>query len=168
MSLGSIELEGLDELLSSIDKIADEKRAAAALGKACAIVERAAREKAPKGEGELRRSIASKVDGLEGIVFTPLVYAPYVEYGTGIYAEKEGRAGYWVYVDEKDESDEARDKVGKMYTLEEAKSVTAWLREQGKEAYYTNGQRPRPYMRPALEENREKVLNKIKEGIIND
>ena len=133
----SIKLEGLDELL----KLLEEKSnvdLTEPLGKACALVEAAAIQNAPKGTGELRRSINSKVEDNKGIVFTPLEYAPYVEYGTGLFAEEGGRKDVpWNYQDEKGE----------------------WHR--------TSGMKPQPFMRPALNDNREKIIELLKEGIIN-
>lgn len=118
----------------------DTEELKTALGKACALVERKAKEKAPKGTGELRRSITSKVQDNEGIVFTPLEYAPYVEYGTGLFAEGgNGRKDVpWSYQDDSGE----------------------W--------HSTSGMHPHPYMRPALEECREQIIKIIKEAIIND
>lgn len=128
-----------NSLLKRIDKMGSETNISAAIGKACALVEGEAKKKAPKDTGALRRSISSTVKGTEGIVFTPLEYAPYVEYGTGLFAEKGGRKDVpWYYKDEE----------GK------------WHR--------SSGQHPHPYMRPALNENREEILRLIKEGIIND
>lgn len=126
-----------NSLLKRIDKMGSETNISAAIGKACALVEGEAKKKAPKDTGALRRSISSTVKGTEGIVFTPLEYAPYVEYGTGLFAEKGGRKDVpWYYKDEE----------GK------------WHR--------SSGQHPHPYMRPALNENREEILRLIKEGII--
>lgn len=126
-----------NSLLKRIDGMCSETNISAAIGKACALVEGEAKKKAPKDTGALRRSISSTVRGLEGIVFTPLEYAPYVEYGTGLFAEKGGRKNVpWYYKDEE----------GK------------W--------HITSGQHPHPYMRPALNENREEILRLIKEGIV--
>ena len=131
----SIELEGLQEVLDRLD-IINPQKLNEALGKACALIERSAKEKAPKGNGELRRSITSNVEDGVGIVFTPLEYAPYVEYGTGLFAEEGGRQDVpWVYQDDRGE----------------------W--------HSTSGMKPQPYMRPALDENRERVIEIIKEGI---
>lgn len=135
----SIKLEGLEDVLGSLDGLLDAQKLESALGKACAIVERSAKEKAPKGTGELRRSITSKVDNNEGIVYTPLEYAPYVEFGTGLFAESGGRTDVpWNYQD-----DEGN-----------------W--------HSTSGMKPRPYMRPALNENREQIVRILKEAITND
>lgn len=142
--MATIEIEGLEQFTKIIESIADPKKIEKAMGKACAVIEGEAKKKAPKGTtGELRRSIESKVDveGKEvtGTVFTPLEYAPYVEYGTGLFAESGGRKDVpWSYQDDKGE----------------------W--------HSTSGMAPQPFMRPALNENREKVIEIIKEGILND
>jgi HK97 gp10 family phage protein len=138
-----IKIEGLDKVLDRLDSILDQEELMAAMGKACAIVERAAKQKAPKDTGELIRSITSKVetDGNEivGVVYTPLEYAPYVEYGTGLFAEEGGRKDVpWHYQD-----DEGN-----------------W--------HSTSGMKPQPFMRPAFNENREKILRLLKEGILDD
>ena len=79
--MDSIRLEGMEEVSRAIKNIGDLNELDRALGKCCAIVERAAKQKAPKGNGDLRRSITSKVensgDEIIGTVFTPLEYAPY-------------------------------------------------------------------------------------------
>lgn len=131
-----IEFNSFEELNEKLEKLVDKKKIEAALEKACALVERDAKTKAPKGNGELRRSIASRVEDLRGIVYTPLEYAPYVEYGTGLFAEEGGRLDVpWCYQD-----DEGN-----------------W--------HSTSGQKPQPYMRPALNENRERIKKILMEGL---
>ena len=137
-----ISLEGIDEVLESIENIGDTERFSNILGKACALVEGEAKKKAPKDTGALRNSIASEVENTEseiqGVVFTPLEYGPYIEYGTGLFAEEGGRTDVpWNYQDDKGE----------------------W--------HSTSGMRPQPFMRPALDENREKIIQMIKEGLID-
>ena len=139
----SIRFEGMDEVLDSIENLAQLEGFKQALGRACALVERDAKIKAPKGAGELRRSITSKIEDrggeLVGIVYTPLEYAPYVEYGTGLFAEEGGRQDVpWCYQDDEGE----------------------W--------HTTRGQHPQPFMRPALNENREQIMRILKEGVNND
>jgi HK97 gp10 family phage protein len=140
----NIEFEGLDEITEELAAMLNEEKIRRALGKACALVERAAKEKAPKGTGELRRSITSKVENGVGIVFTPLEYAPYVEFGTGIGAFEEGGSGHgrtdvpWSYQDDE----------GKWHT--------------------TCGQKPHTYMRPALNENREEIKRIIKQEVLQN
>lgn len=133
----NVEVKGVDELIVKLQNMADESKIQQQLGLACALVERSAKMKAPKDTGALRRSITSKVDGLTGIVFTPLEYAPYVEFGTGLFAENgAGRKDVpWNYQDDKGE----------------------W--------HSTRGQKPQPFMRPALNENRTEIIRIIKEGL---
>ena len=135
-----IKLEGLEAVFNLVDGVTDPQNVQKALGKCCALVERSAKQLAPKDNGELRRSITSKVEGLEGIVFTPLEYAPYVEFGTGLFAEDgNGRADVpWHY----------KDDAGEWHT--------------------TSGQRPQPFMRPALDQNRVQILDILKESLTND
>lgn len=165
----AIEFEGLDELLKRFDNLADTTRFDSALGDACAIVERAAKQKAPKGEGELRGSITSKIENHEGIIFTPLFYAPFVEYGTGIFAENgKGRQEVpWVYIEGSSNGTNSKKTV--YPSLEEAEQAAAYLRaEKGLDAVVTYGMKPTPYMRPALNENREKILRIFGESLSND
>lgn len=136
----TFELKNLDGVLEAIEELSDTTGLEIALGKACAVIERSAKEKAPKGTGELRRSITSKVEktpnGIQGVVFTPLEYAPYIEYGTGLFAENGGRKDVpWHYQDDQGE----------------------W--------HTTSGQHPQPFMRPALNENRERITQIIKEAL---
>ena len=133
-----------DGIIEMLERVADTETLESVLKKCCALVERSAKQKAPKGTGELRRSIESRIDyntstgTFEGVVFTPLEYAPYVEYGTGIFAEKEGRQDVpWHYKD-----DEGN-----------------W--------HSTSGLKPTPYLRPALQENREQITELLK-GVIKD
>ena len=80
-----ITIEGIEELEEKLEGLIDVQKLEAALGRACALVERSAKQKAPKDTGELRRSITSRVekDGTNpvGIVSTPLEYAPYIMCG---------------------------------------------------------------------------------------
>lgn len=135
----SIEFKGLEGIEAKLEDIADTSNIEQALGEACAIVERSAKQKAPKKTGDLRRKIESRVENLQGIVYTPLEYAPYVEYGTGLFAENGGRKDVpWRYKDDKGE----------------------W--------HSTSGQKPQPFMRPALDENREEILRILKGALLND
>lgn len=137
--MAEITVDGLEAVIEDLEELLDDKKLKMALGKACALVERTAKQKAPKGTGELRRSITSKVEGNVGIVFTPLEYAPYVEFGTGLFAETSGRKEVpWHYKDDEGE----------------------W--------HTTSGQHPHPFMRPALNENREHIKRVIKEAVLND
>ena len=131
--MSDVKVENLDGVIDALDGLVSDENMAEALAKACALVERTAKEKAPKGTGELRRSIASRVEKDYGVVFTPLFYAPYVEYGTGLFAEEGGRKDVpWHYQDDEGE----------------------W--------HSTNGMKPQPFLRPALYENREQIKRLFK------
>lgn len=135
----NVEFEGAEKLMARLDKMSDEAALKKSLETAALLVERSAREKAPKDTGALRRSIRSKVEGLEGIIYTPLEYAPYIEYGTGLFAEGNGRKDVpWNYQDDKGN----------------------W--------HSTSGLKPQPFMRPSLDENRQKILEILKEGVMDD
>lgn len=127
-----IQIKGLTQIEKKLDELSDPDKIQKAMGKACAKVEKDARKKAPVKTGALRRSITSKVemDGndVKGLIFTPMEYAPYMEYGTGLFAEKGGRNKPWSYQNAKGE----------------------W--------FYTAGSKPHPFMRPALDENREEII----------
>lgn len=133
-----------DELLRKLDDLVDIQKIERAVSRAALLVEAEAKKKAPRDNGDLARSITSKVETsgneVTGTVFTPLFYAPYVEYGTGLFAEDgDGRKDVpWHYKDDKGD----------------------W--------HSTSGQKPQPFLRPALDENREQVLRIIMEGLIDD
>ena len=139
-----ITFEGIDDVVEMIDDLVDSQELERAMAKAVLLVEREAKMKTPRDTGDLARSITSKVETsgneVEGTVFTPLYYAPYVEYGTGLFAEDgNGRKDVpWNYQD-----DEGN-----------------W--------HSTSGQKPQPFMRPALDENREQILEILKGALTND
>ena len=130
------EVINLEKLISKLNKLSDQQMEQA-LNKACILVENQAKENCPVDTGELRMSITHYVEGDTGVVGTNKQYAPYVEYGTGLFAEEGGRKDVpWCYQDDK----------GDWHT--------------------TSGQKPQPFMRPALNENREEVIRIIKEALI--
>jgi len=82
-----------------------------------------AKKTVPTRHGRLKNSITHKVEGKDVLIGTNVKYAPYVEFGTGIYAEGgNGRNTPWVYKD-----------------------------EDG--FHWTRGMRPRPFLRPAATEH---------------
>lgn len=92
-----------------------------------------AKLRAPVDERNLKKSIKSNVHakGLKGTVTVGASYAPYVEWGTGIYAKKQSLAKKvpWSYKDEDGE----------------------WHR--------TRGQRAQPFWSPSIDKG-EQVFNK--------
>lgn len=129
-------VEGMDDVMKMLDSVTSTVNVQAALRQCCALVEREAKQLAPKDTGALRRSIASRVEVDKGIVFTPLEYAPYIEFGTGLFAEQGGRTDTpWSYQNDKGE----------------------WVS--------TNGIKPQPFLRPALNNNRAKIKKILKGGL---
>jgi HK97 gp10 family phage protein len=139
----AFEVKNVDSIVERIGDVADIEKMKKQMGMACALVVRSAVQKIRKGSGELQRSITSKVDSQDGniigTVYTPLEYAPYVEFGTGLFAEQGGRKDVpWHYKDDKGE----------------------W--------HTTSGQTPKPFLRPALNDNREQITRLLREGIGDD
>jgi HK97 gp10 family phage protein len=141
----AVEIEGLDGILDTLDGVVNTMTMRESMGRACAVVEAAAKQKAGgegiKDTGTLANSIKSKVEAgggeIVGVIYTPLEYAPYVEYGTGLFAENGGRTDVpWKYQDDK----------GNWHT--------------------TSGQKPQPFLRPALDENRDKIIEILEEGLL--
>lgn len=97
------------------------------------MIEAAAKSNAPVGDsGELRdkldHNITKQGNEMIGKVGSPLDYAPYVEFGTGEFAENgAGRKGGWSYQDEEGN----------------------WV--------HTKGQSPQPFLRPAFRNNKNNV-----------
>lgn len=122
-----------NEVSANLDKLVkelDSEYIAKGMANACAIVRNDAVNKAPHNTGDLQRSIDFKVsdEGTEGVIYTDLEYAPYVEVGTGIYATKGGgRDTPWSYP-----------------------TKDGWVT--------TKGQRAQPFMEPALQENTSKII----------
>ena len=83
--------------------------------------------------GNLRNSMTYQTKKREVLIGSAVEYAPYVELGTGIYAESGGgRQTPWVYVDE--------NGVG----------------------HYTHGAKPKPYLRPAIKDHIDEYNEIIK------
>lgn len=99
-----------------------------AMEEACRLIQTTAQQKCPRDTGNLSRSIDFEVadsagGGKEGCVYTNVEYAPYVEFGTGIYATKGGgRSTPWVY-----------------------KGSHGWVT--------TKGSKAQPFLEPALQTN---------------
>ena len=108
-----------------------------AMEAACLIVEASAKANATVGtSGELRDKIDHRITNKGGIITgqigSPTDYAPYVEYGTGEFAENgAGRKGGWSY------------------------------QTPDGEWHHTDGMQPQPFLRPAFRENKANIENVI-------
>ena len=120
--------------LKKLENELESRYLAPAMNKACALVRNDAIQKAPHRTGALQRSIDFQVstDGTEGIVYSDIEYAPYVEVGTGIYATKGG----------------GRD--------------TPWTYEGYDGFVTTRGNKAQPFLEPALQQNTTKIADCFK------
>ena len=137
----SVKVDGIEEVTKYFKSKLSTEDTRKALLKAGALVERSAKQKCPKDNGQLAQNIQFEVDaqGTTCTVYNPLEYAPYVECGTGLYAEEGGRKDVpWHYQDEK----------GNWHT--------------------TSGQVPQPFLRPALTENENKIAELLKGALLDD
>lgn len=99
-----------------------------ALTKSALLVEADAKINCPVDTGLLRSSITHNVYDDYAEVGTNYSYAPYIEHGTGLFAEAgNGRQTPWTY----------QDADGQWHT--------------------TIGQQPQPFLRPALDANKQKI-----------
>lgn len=107
-----------------------------ALRDACLLVEEEAKKRAPVDTGTLRRSITTELHKDYGEVGTNLHYAPYVEFGTGLFASNhDGRQTPWSY----------QSADGEWHT--------------------TRGMSPQPFLYPALEDSRKKIAEIFREAL---
>lgn len=122
------------EFVSYKDKVKKqlEEAGMAGMEKVLRIIRAAAKAGAPVASGQLRDrldfAIQTASDEIIGVVGSPEEYAIYVEFGTGEFAENgTGRKGGWAYKD------------------------------PGGEWYFTYGQTPQPFLRPAFRQNKETI-----------
>ena len=140
----SVVVKGMDSLMAALSRIERGAGLRRGIGKACRLVEAAAVENCPVDTGELQQSIHSETPGPAdepgGIVGTNKEYGPYVEMGTGLFAVNgDGRTDVpWRYQDAK----------GDWHT--------------------TSGQKPQPFLGPALRDNMDQVAELIAEGVRKD
>lgn len=129
---------GLEQLNLTIDQMKNADLSIP-LGRAGALVEGEAKKNVTGwgmgGNGELRNSILYTVNDNQAQIGTNVYYAPYVEYGTGLF----GPAGSRIYP-------------------RHAKALH-WVDRDGEHfAKSVKGMKPRPFMHPALTQNRTKIL----------
>lgn len=144
-----VRIEGMAEVTRKLREIgASVSNSLEGAGtKGMLVIEGDARERVPVDIGNLGRSIITKTtqktqNSVEIATGTNLEYAPYVEYGTGIYAENgKGRKTPWMYY-----------YVG-------TKGPEGWR--------FTRGQRHQPYLRPAFDTKKDRVVEVIKEDLNN-
>lgn len=109
--------------------------------KACLIVENTAKELCPVDTGQLRGSISHTLTngGKTGEIGTNVEYAPYVEFGTGLFS-----------------------------SLGTGRTDVPWRYQSPDGKWHsTSGQKPQPYLMPSLLTNRDRILQIFKNEIRN-
>lgn len=127
----------LNDVLQAIDEAQERALLAVAI-----FLKAKAILKSPVGRisgGDLRQSIKYELDDNKILIGSTSKYAVYVEKGTGIYAEDgNGRTTPWVYYDQK-----------------------------AGEYFLTRGQKPQPFLTPAVFENIEEIKSIFVEEMKN-
>lgn len=127
-----IEISGDSSLIKTLKSLAQHDFSDV-LTKACMLVEAEAKQRCPVDSGYLRNSITTSVEDNVGYIGSNVEYAPYVEYGTGLFAEEgNGR-----------------------------KDTPWWYKDAKGEWHKTSGQNPQPYLRPAINNNQQRITELI-------
>mgnify|MGYP002763548196 CR=1 FL=1 len=134
-------IEKLESLGKRTDGLVDK-----GLKKGAVIVQTFAKLKCPVDSGELRRSIVvSKIDGGYD-VNTNMEYAIYQEYGTGL------------------RGDPSVDHVVSKRRRKRNSDGKLVQSDDGAEYPY-QGIKPQPFMYPALEENKQQIIESVKQAL---
>ena len=102
------------------------------------MMERYAKLLCPVDTSRLRNSISHQVEGNTVAVGTNVEYAPYLEFGTGQFAENGGRPTPWRYQDDK----------GNWHT--------------------TSGNKPQPFLRPSVDHHLDEYKAIFEEYLKNE
>lgn len=136
------------EVAKNLQKMAHEiamKRLKNAVAKACYMVHADVVRNTPVNTNILRSSeavdVKQKKNAVIGIVGTNVKYAPFVEFGTGVYAKNgHGRQTPWTYYAD----------AGRYHGF-----------------YRTKGQKPKLMFTNAFEKNKEKIYQIVEEAMRN-
>lgn len=139
----SVQIRGLDEVQKKLRQVKEDLRGTPmeqGMKQATLLVERSAKQKAPKDTGTLAASINSDVtrggNSVIGIIGTRIKYAPFVELGSRPH-------------------------------FPPMQNIAPWARRHGLSAYgaavaiAARGTRARHFFRGALEDNEEKIIDLI-------
>jgi HK97 gp10 family phage protein len=140
-----VQVKGLDKLLKKLDKLGGSipQSTQKALLKGGAVFEKALKQDpTPKDTGLLRESMHTEAKDANTVsVGTNVDYAAYVEFGTGL------------------RGDPSVSHTTKRY----------WKHKDGSGEWHVfHGQPPQPFMRTAFAENKDKVVDAVKESIRED
>lgn len=158
-------VEGIGRVEAALTGVSDEMipNAASGLKKGLLLVERDAKKLCPVNTGELRNSIKASVTELAtsatGEVGSPLEHASYVEMGTGEVGKASGGNGSPVSVSYR--------TGGWFVPLARGEQMMAdTIVEGASNGFWTYGQPARPYLWPAYQANKDKILAAVRAAIM--
>lgn len=150
--MASININGVDIFKRKLNNISKMEHVKETMDKAVLLVHAQAKLLAPVDTGNLAGSIHPKVIVLEdkiiGKVYTNVIYAPFVEFGTGI----KGNGTY----------------PNKKFKLTYRSTPWVYSPDGGDTFYRTEGQVAQPFMYPAMKQNEKKIKDMFKEALHND
>ena len=157
----------LEKKFAVLEQVADEQMEKI-VGRQAKRIQAEAKLLCPVQDGELRRSIQTKVqregDSVTGVVYTNKKYAPYVEFGTGPKGEAD-HAGISPVV--------TPSYVQKPWWIHESK-VDAEVAERyhwffidtpDGRFYQCTGQAAQPFLYPALKNNEKRVAKNMEDAL---
>ena len=140
----------MKELSVLVKQLRSQEFVTRGLQKAARLVEAEAKKRVPDVNGILKMSIQHDVEGNTAHIGTNNPYAPYVEYGTGIFAVAgNGRQTPWAYI--------VRGAYADKYWSPDKKNC--FMDAEGNKWIWTRGQKPQPYLETALKDNEKKILD---------
>lgn len=129
------EVLNADKLIEQLKQLS-EASLKKALTDSCLLVQNEAKTICPVDSGRLRSSISYEVDNDNGFIGTNTEYAPWIEMGTGLFSSTgDGRQDPWSYQD----------------------ASGQW--------HHTSGMKPQPFLKPALTNNANRIVDIFKEAI---
>ena len=120
------------------------------------------------GRHDVKNSWQYKVDEgkREAKIGSMLEAAYWEELGTGEYAlNKDGRKGWWVYVDDGEHPKEYTSKNHKIYTYQEALEIYRFLKRQGLDAHITRGKMPHRAFHRAFTSLKPALIKRAQEAL---
>lgn len=157
-------MEGLDKLIRKLDSlgVTPDQYMPLAVGQGLTVVQGAAQDLAPKGEGELSGSIFTATESrqgyFEGEVYTNKAHAQYVELGAGPKGQAShagispnvspsySQTAWWIHESQIDKETAERYHFFKIETKDGI-------------FYQSSGQAAQPFLYPALKDNEDSVID---------
>ena len=157
----------LEKKFAVLEQVAEEQMEKI-VGRQAKRIQAEAKLLCPVQDGELRRSIKTKVqregDSVTGVVYTNKKYAPYVEFGTGPKGEAD-HAGispvvtpsyvqkpWWIH------ESQIGWETAEMYHMFRLDTADGLF-------YQTSGQAAQPFLYPALKNNEKRVAKNMEDAL---